>query len=94
MAVFGGRGWGPFRQLEPSFVSQAKRQTWDPEKSNKVLKILFFVAVSTNAIFLLFQPLVRPTGAVRTEKTWPFSSLKCITNAEKVDFPGPGGRSG
>ena len=37
-----------------------------------MLKTLFFIAVSKNVFsagFFRFQPLVPPTGAVRTEKT-------------------------
>ena len=102
MAVLGGAGrrfvgWGPVLSVRDPTDTKFS----DLKKSKKMLIILFSVAVSKNVFsskterfFLLFRPLVHPTEAVRTEKTEPFSGLKWATNAEKVDFPGLGGRSG
>ena len=78
MAVLGGAGgrfvgWGPVLSVR----DPTDNKILDPKKWKKVLKTLFFVAVSkkksgfvkNGAIYLLFWPLVHPTGAVRTEKT-------------------------
>ena len=76
MAVLGGLGaillvGGRFSRLG----TQPTKKLW----TRKNVKILFFVAVPTSPFLSKterFWPLVPPIGAVRTEKTSPFSGFR------------------
>ena len=76
-AVLGGAGgrfvgWGPVLSVR----DQTDKQKLHPKKKGKTPPTFLFrcgfkkrVLVENGAIFLLFRPLVHPTGAVCTEKT-------------------------